>query len=65
MVTYLHFTNCLVMTFAIWRSEGLCIDGGLEQGGTTPFFIRDVCRNFGFSTIFSEKQISYYRGVTP
>ena len=65
MVPYVHFTECLVMTFAIWRSEGPCIDGGLEQGGTIPFFIGDVCRNFGFSTFFSEKQLSYYRGVIP
>ena len=65
MVPYVHFTECLVMTFAIWRSEGPCIDGGLEQGGTIPFFIGDVYRNFGFSTFFSEKQISYYRGVIP
>ena len=65
MVFYVQFTKCLVMTFAIWRGEGPCIDGGLEQGGTIPFFIGDVCRNFGFSTFFSEKQISYYRGVIP
>ena len=65
MVFYVQFTKCLVMTFAIWRGEGPCIDGGLEQGGTIPFFIGDVCRNFAFSTFFSEKQISYYRGVIP
>ena len=65
MVLYVQFTKCLVMTFAIWRGEAPCIDGGLEQGGTIPFFIGDVCRNFRFSTFFSEKQISYYHGVIP
>ena len=65
MVLYVQFTKCLVMTSAIWRGEGPCIDGSLEQGGTIPFFIGDVCKNFGFSTFFSEKQISYYNGVIP
>ena len=65
MVLNVQFAKCLVMTFAIWRSEGPCIDGGLEQSGTIPFFIGDVCRNFGFSTFFSVKQLSYYRGVIP
>ena len=63
MVFNVQLTKCIIMTFAIWRREGPCIDGGLEQGGTIPFFIGDVCRNFAFSTFFSEKQISYYRGV--
>ena len=65
MVLNVQFTKCIVMTFAIWRSEGPCIDGGLEQGGTIPFFIGDVCRNFGFSAFFIVKQISYYSGVIP
>ena len=65
MVLYVQFTKCLQITFAIWHSEGPCIDGSLKQGGTIPFFIGDLCRNFGFSTFFSEKQISYYHGVIP
>ena len=43
MVPYVHFTKYLVMTFVIWRSEGPCIDGGLEHSGTIPFFIGDMC----------------------
>ena len=65
MVLYEQFTKFLGITFTIWCSEGPSIDGGLEQGGTIPLFIGDVRRNFGFSTFFSEKQASYYRGVIP
>lgn len=53
------------MACAVQHSEGLRIYGGLKKGCTVPFFIGEVCRNFGLATLFGEKQVPYCCGVIP
>ena len=62
---HVQATESLEMTFAVGQSEGPRVNSGLEQGCTIPFFIREVCGNFGSATLFTEKQIPHQNGVIP